>query len=294
MYHPVSIDGLSNAQINKLISGHPVRVKHGRQHKIHVSTEQHKKLSKAHLKGKGVTLMMDPYQMQAHAHLRGHGIMSGLKKAYGHAKTAYGHAKSAIGHASRFYGEHKETLDPYGNILKKQAHHKVEHISQKAQPHLKRHLGEFGEHLGSHAQRVAHENIESFGELPEQPSPDFLEHQSAVTENELEGMGLRRHMVYRRGGKINFNKVLSKAGHMAVSGAKSFIKSDAGRQLVNKGLTAGLTGLAGATGQPELLMAQPMVSSMANRAISGLGVRRRGRPPKRHGGALIAAGYGSY
>ena len=314
MYHPVSIDGLSNAQINKLIAGHPVRVKAGKHHKIAVSAEQHKKLSKAHMKGKGVTIMMDPYQQSQHAHLKGHGIMSALKKAAGHARTAYGHAKSAIGHASRFYGENKETLEPYANILKKQAHHKIEHISEKAQPHLSKHLGEFGTHLGSHASRVAHENIESFGEL----EPEM----SMVHESELEGLGLirkhKRSMSHLKkmqgvasshpgmqGGKINIGKVLSKASNMAVSGAKSYLKSDAGRQLVNRGITSGLTSLAGATGQPELLMAQPMVSSMANRAISGLGMhKKRGRPrknmgvasshPRSQGGALIAAGYGQY
>lgn len=295
MYHPVSIDGLSNAQINKLIAGHPVRVKAGKHHKIAVSAEQHKKLSKAHMKGKGVTIMMDPYQQSQHAHLKGCGIMSALKKAAGHARTAYGHAKSAIGHASRFYGENKETLEPYANILKKQAHQKVEHISERAQPHLSKHLGEFGTHLGSHASRVAHENIESFGELePEMPM---------VHESELEGSGLiRKHkrsmshlkkMQSMKGGKINIGKVLSKASNMAVSGAKSYLKSDAGRQLVNRGITSGLTSLAGATGQPELLMAQPMVSSMADRAISGLGMKKRGRPRKLiKGSSLYAAGYG--
>lgn len=292
MYHPVSIDGLSNAQINKLIAGHPVRVKAGKHHKIAVSAEQHKKLSKAHMKGKGVTIMMDPYQQSQHAHLKGCGIMSALKKAAGHARTAYGHAKSAIGHASRFYGENKETLEPYANILKKQAHQKVEHISERAQPHLSKHLGEFGTHLGSHASRVAHENIESFGELePEMPM---------VHESELEGSGLIRkhkrsmsHLKKMQGGKINIGKVLSKASNMAVSGAKSYLKSDAGRQLVNRGITSGLTSLAGATGQPELLMAQPMVSSMADRAISGLGMKKRGRPRKLiKGSSLYAAGYG--
>jgi len=287
MYHPVSIDGLTNAQINKLLAGHPVRVKHGKHHKIGLSAEQHKKHVRAHAKGKGMTLQFDPYQQALHRNLKGCGIMSGLKKAYGHAKSAYGHAKSAIGHASRFYGEHKETLEPYGSILKKQAHHKVEHVAQKAQPHLSKHLGEFGTHLGSHASRVAHENIESFGELPPE------EQQLLVEEHELEGMGFRCHRPLRRGGKINVGKLLSKAGNMAVSGAKSYLKSEAGRQLVNKGISAGLTGLAGATGHPELFMAQPMVSSMANRAISGLGVRRRGRPRKHliKAGSLYAAGY---
>ena len=341
MYHPISINGLSNAQINKMLAGHPVRVKHGKQHQIKVSTEQYKKHVKSAQKGKGFTIMLDPYQQEMHRTLRGQGIMSSLKKIAGQARTAFGHAKKAVGQASKFYGENKETLEPYGSILKKQAHGKIEHYSEKAQPHLTKHLGEFGSHLGSHASKVAHENIESFGELPQYELPESISEQSIV-ENELEGSGLRRSKVKRttRGGKINFGKVLSKVGNVAVKGvsdyakskqgqaliqhgiklgtdailteaglhggkinigkvlskvgntAKSYLKSNAGIQLVNRGLTAGLTGLAGATGQPELLMAQPIVTSIADRAIHGLGMKKRGRPKK--GGALYAAGYGSY
>ena len=293
MYHPANIDGLTNAQINKLLAGHPVRVKHGSHHKIGLSVEQHKKHVRAHQKGKGMTLQFDPYQQALHQHLRGRGIMSGLKKAYGHVKSAVGHVKHAVGQASQFYGRNKETLEPYWNIAKKMAHKKVEHGLHRAQPHLSKHLGEFGEHLHGHIGSLAHESIDRFGE---EPSPELMQHMDSVLENELggiDGSGMRRRRALaNRGGALNLKKALSKVGNMAVSGAKSYIKSDAGRQLVNRGISAGLTGLAGATGQPELLMAQPMVSSMANRAISGLGMhhRKRGRPRKQ-GGALYAAGY---
>lgn len=80
MYSPIGIDSLSNAQISKLLKGHGVRVRHGSRHKIHVSTEQHKKIHRAHLKGAGVTLVLDPYQQQMHEELRGCGFFSSLKK----------------------------------------------------------------------------------------------------------------------------------------------------------------------------------------------------------------------
>ena len=289
MYHPISIDGLSNAQINKMLAGHPVRVKHGKHHQIKVSAEQHKKHVKASQKGKGFTIMLDPYQQEMHQHLRGRGIMSTLKKAYGHAKTAYGHAKHAVGHASRFYGENKEVLEPYGNILKKQAHGKVEHYAEKAQPHLTKHLGEFGSHLGSHASRLAHENIESFGELPVEAYNELPEHLSeqSIVENELEGMGLRRHKVKRttrggmcssRGGKINFGKLASKASNMAVKGVSDYAKSKQGQALIQHGIKLGTNALLAEAGIPP---------------VAGMGMhKKRGRPRK--GGALYAAGYGSY
>jgi len=293
MYHPVSIEGLSNAQINKLIAGHPVRVKPGRHHKVHVSAEQHKKLVKAHQKGKGVTIMLDPYQQAQHAHLRGQGIMSTLKKAYGglktaagHARTAFGHAKTAASHASKFYGENKEVLEPYGNILKKQAHHKVEHYAEKAQPHLTRHLGEFGTHLGSHANRLAHENIESFGELPMEPGPEFLEHQSAEEEMMAEsGSGIHRrkmtaaHLRALRGGKINFGKIASKVGNTALKGVSDYAKSKQGQALIQHGIKLGTNALMAEAGLPP---------------VAGMGMHKKRGRPRKHGGALMAAGYGSY
>ena len=74
MYHPTSISGLSEAQIMKALKGLPVRVSVGNQHNIELSQEQLKKLSKAAQKGKGMTLSMDPYQMQNHQYLRGSGV----------------------------------------------------------------------------------------------------------------------------------------------------------------------------------------------------------------------------
>jgi len=72
MYHKTSIQRLSPAQISKLLNGHRVRVKHGHGHEVHLSSEQHKKLHAAHRKGAGITMELDPYQIQMHQHLRGH------------------------------------------------------------------------------------------------------------------------------------------------------------------------------------------------------------------------------
>jgi len=56
MYVETSLAQLSPAQLKKLHSGKPVRVKHGATHKVQVLPAQHKKLMRAHMKGKGMCL----------------------------------------------------------------------------------------------------------------------------------------------------------------------------------------------------------------------------------------------
>ena len=73
MYHKASISPLSSTQISKVLNGHSVRISHGNKHDIELSKEQLKKFAKAHKTGKGMTLTMDPFQIQNHQHLRGSG-----------------------------------------------------------------------------------------------------------------------------------------------------------------------------------------------------------------------------
>ena len=87
MYHKASIAPLSSTQISKILNGHSVRISSGNGHNIELSKEQLKKFAKAHKIGKGMTLTMDPYQMQNHQHLRGCGNIK---------KTAKGSAKRLI------------------------------------------------------------------------------------------------------------------------------------------------------------------------------------------------------
>ena len=70
-YIPNSIAKLSIGQISRLLNGHGVRVKHGSHHQVELSSEQHKKLHRAHSKGAASTLTLDPFQISHHQHLRG-------------------------------------------------------------------------------------------------------------------------------------------------------------------------------------------------------------------------------
>ena len=87
MYHKASIAPLSSTQISKILNGHSVRISAGNGHDIELSKEQLKKFAKAHKSGKGMTVTMDPFQMQNHQHLRGSGNVK---------KTLRGSAKRLI------------------------------------------------------------------------------------------------------------------------------------------------------------------------------------------------------
>ena len=73
MYHPASISQLSPSHISKALKGLPVRVSVGNHHDIELSSDQMKKFSKAHQKGKALTITMDPYQIGNNMHLMGAG-----------------------------------------------------------------------------------------------------------------------------------------------------------------------------------------------------------------------------
>ena len=87
MYHKASIAPLSSTQISKILNGHSVRISAGNGHDIELSKEQLKKFTRAQKSGKGLTVTMDPFQMQNHQHLRGSGNLK---------KTAKGSAKRLI------------------------------------------------------------------------------------------------------------------------------------------------------------------------------------------------------
>lgn len=84
MYHEAQIAPISKKQVSKLLNGHPVRVKAGSHHKLHLSGEHHKKLHRAHAKGCGITITLDPYAIEHNQHLRHDVGMGGkLGKSFG-------------------------------------------------------------------------------------------------------------------------------------------------------------------------------------------------------------------
>ena len=65
------IGKLSPQQISKLLNSHPIRMKGGGHHVVNLSIEQSKKLHRAHMHGKAVSIRFDPFQIHHHQHLRG-------------------------------------------------------------------------------------------------------------------------------------------------------------------------------------------------------------------------------
>jgi hypothetical protein len=119
MYHKTSIQRLSPAQISKLLNGHRVRVKHGHGHEVHLSSEQTKKLHAAHRRGAGITMEMDPYQIQAHQHLRhGHGEGEGMRRHHARHHLSHGEggyldlARNLAGTASKYAAPVVKQLAP--------------------------------------------------------------------------------------------------------------------------------------------------------------------------------------
>ena len=105
MYHEAGIQELSKKQISRLLNGHPVRIKHGSHHKIHLSADHHKKLHRAHTKGSALTVTLDPFAIQHNQHLRDAVGMArkltgtgpkGLKK-FVKTTNALGHVIKSVG-----------------------------------------------------------------------------------------------------------------------------------------------------------------------------------------------------
>lgn len=98
MYYPVGVKKLSDNQATRLIKGQGVRINSGNDHTLYLSEQQVKKLQKAHLKGKGMSLVFDPYQASQHRQtLKGGAIGKALRNV-GKA------IKKDVGQAARITG----------------------------------------------------------------------------------------------------------------------------------------------------------------------------------------------
>ena len=254
MYIAAGLAHMSEAQVKKLIKGHPVRVKAGSHHKVHLSHEQHKKIHKAHAKGAGITLQFDPYQCDAHRHLEGSGFLS---KAKALASKAYSGAKKAF------------NMAPVGlkSAIKSKAMEGLKAGLERAAPEIERRFGKIGSEALSHGYEQASQHVQHFGEEP---------------QNEIIGMGMHHRVHHKkRGGALKLRdlregakkvgKVVSRVGQRVVRAAAPILGGIAGSEFGPFGAMAG--------------------SRLASTAVgSGVHHKRKGRPRK--GGALYTAGYG--
>ena len=129
MYYRISIDKLSPNQLSRLRNGHPVRVKHGSSHHIHLTASQIKKFSSASRKGKSVTVTFDPHQAEQHASGLMGDIAKGVKAAFHRHKhllnpvirVAKGYAHRGVAKASKYAHEKIEDFPEFqqGHGIKK-------------------------------------------------------------------------------------------------------------------------------------------------------------------------------
>ena len=153
-YPQVGIEQLSRPQINKLLAGERVKIKIGQNHNIHITHEHHKRLHKAHQKGAGIMVELDPYACDLNQHLHGEGLGK--------------HLKHAVHKAGHFVKQHKEHFRPLASHLKEAGHQAVADASMYAlengvDPSL---VGAYGQMAHEAIQPVAGGSFKSFIRSP--------------------------------------------------------------------------------------------------------------------------------
>ena len=118
-YSSVGIQALSPSQIRRLKKGHNVRVKLGTAHNIHLSPEQIKKLHAAAKKGKAITVVFDPIQIQNH----GSGVFGNIStKSKAKGKGVVSDVLHTAGNVSKSVGlgvARKHTITPKKRLVRK-------------------------------------------------------------------------------------------------------------------------------------------------------------------------------
>ena len=285
-YTPVGLEQLSERQSSRLLNGHAVRVKHGSTHKVFLSTEQHKKLMKAHKKGSAVNLVFDPYQMEGHQHLKGEGLKSLVK----------GVSRHLVKHAKK---EARKHIPKAKELLMEHAHKAVEHLSgiaeqklqdgegigrffKKAKKGLKsvgHALAPVGKVLAPIAKKVGKELLDQGIQMAEQAlitgaMGGNVHHRR--TRHKNEGQGIGRFLKKAKKGLKSVGHALAPVGKVLAPIAKKV-----GKELLDQGIQMA----------EQALITGAMGGSVHHRRAH---YKRAGRPrkDKRGSGALMPAGMG--
>jgi hypothetical protein len=255
--------------MKKLMSGGAVRVKHGTHHKVHLTHAQHKKHVSAHKKGKGHLLSFDPYQMSLH----GGGVLEDIGNAFTHDLPSalihqglpeVGSTLGAVG--GEYFG------GPLGAMVGSAAGRRGgnelgDYIGKKTGYGLK-------ETLMKHARAVGHKALSA--------AKHHLAHHVAPHLAGHAGRHLARH--------AGLDEHL---GQMAgEEGAKELVRmSGLGRKKHHRKGGSLRTELEDQYNKIPVQYHAPIeqIGSMALHDL-GFGLRKK-RRRKKHGGALMAAGY---
>ena len=282
MYIESGIEKLSNAQVSKLLNGHRVRIKKGQGAKLHMTEEHCKKLNRAHMKGAGTTIQLDPYAIASNQHLR-QAVAAVLKRMMGGTALIDQPftARQAVNATGNFFKDPGGTIGfgSHGGTLLIDQPFTVRQAVNSTGNFFKDPGGTIG-----------------FGFEGPLPSPD--RDRVPVIPNAYKGRGGPPKQMNGQGFWEDVGKVAKKAG-------KTAVKALANEVVQYAGPTAGAAFAAAATaaGQPQYAPAAAVfgnefgtrAGNYANKRIQGMGVKkRRGRPRK--GGAALPPGtpYGVY
>ena len=275
MYEVVSVGKLSETQKSKLRNGHPVRVKKGSGNQLCLSHDQIKKLESASRKGKAVTITLHPEQAEKHGSGIFGDIATKLKKLAVQNKDLInpiigrvrGTAKKGV---SKLANKANETIDKYITDIEGGALYPAGHtgsgIKKRGRP--KKGKGVIGDVLKGII------NTTGLGVVVEPPLLQVAE-KAKKPRKTKKGKGL--------GALAGFAaKAAAKAlAPVAIDAAANFAKNKVSGLGVKKkrGRKPGKV----TTGQ--LLGLHKQALNLTKQ------LKKRGRPRKRDGGALMPAGY---
>ena len=275
MYEVVSVGKLSETQKSKLRNGHPVRVKKGSGNQLCLSHDQIKKLESASRKGKAVTITLHPEQAEKHGAGIFGDIATKLKKLAVQNKDLInpiigrvrGTAKKGV---SKLANKANETIDKYITDIEGGALYPAGHtgsgIKKRGRP--KKGKGVIGDVLKGII------NTTGLGVVVEPPLLQVAE-KAKKPRKTKKGKGL--------GALAGFAaKAAAKAlAPVAIDAAANFAKNKVSGLGVKKkrGRKPGKV----TTGQ--LLGLHKQALNLTKQ------LKKRGRPRKRDGGALMTAGY---
>jgi hypothetical protein len=275
MYEVVSVGKLSETQKSKLRNGHPVRVKKGSGNQLCLSHDQIKKLESASRKGKAVTITLHPEQAEKHGAGIFGDIATKLKKLAVQNKDLInpiigrvrGTAKKGV---SKLANKANETIDKYITDIEGGALYPAGHtgsgIKKRGRP--KKGKGVIGDVLKGII------NTTGLGVVVEPPLLQVAEKAKKPRKTKKgKGLGALAGLAAKAAAKA--------LAPVAIDAAANFAKNKVSGLGVKKkrGRKSGKV----TTGQ--LLGLHKQALNLTKQ------LKKRGRPRKRDGGALMPAGY---
>jgi hypothetical protein len=275
MYEVVSVGKLSETQKSKLRNGHPVRVKKGSGNQLCLSHDQIKKLESASRKGKAVTITLHPEQAEKHGAGIFGDIATKLKKLAVQNKDLInpiigrvrGTAKKGV---SKLANKANETIDKYITDIEGGALYPAGHtgsgIKKRGRP--KKGKGVIGDVLKNII------NTTGLGVVVEPPLLQVAEKTKKPRKTKKgKGLGALAGLAAKAAAKALAPVAIDAAANFAKNKVSGLgVKKKRGRK-PGKVTTGQLLGLH----KQALNLTKQL--------------KKRGRPRKRDGGALMPAGY---